>query len=211
MKSHPRSAVRAISTALVVVVLVSCGQPIRNVSSPPSDPAAGTCPAATADRWATAPPTGDGPGVRVPQPPAWDSVPELITAAAPIVLRNMSLQQGNYAPALTAVVGDSTNQKTPQLLLDGSYKALTKNHTNPQLKSQQNTVVCGYPALTLNYTVDAAPGGPTQTVTALVIAPTVGAKLYTVAVTSVTTQPNDPTYQRDSQAMLNGTQVLAPT
>ncbi|MCV7253490.1 MULTISPECIES: hypothetical protein [Mycobacteriaceae] len=138
-------------------------------------------------------------------------MPELITAAAPIVLRNMSLQQGNYAPALTAVVGDSTNQKTPQLLLDGSYKALTKNHTNPQLKSQQNTVVCGYPALTLNYTVDAAPGGPTQTVTALVIAPTVGAKLYTVAVTSVTTQPNDPTYQRDSQAMLNGTQVLAPT
>jgi hypothetical protein len=37
-----------------------------------------------------------------------------------------------------------------------SFKALTKNRTNAQLKSQQNTVVCGYPALTLNYTVDAA-------------------------------------------------------
>ncbi len=78
---------------------------------------------------------------------------------------------------------------------------------NPQLIIKHSSVVSGFPATTMLYTADAAQGDATQTVTTVVVAATFCAKLSTVAAVN----PSDPIYQRDSQDMLNGFQVLAPT
>ena len=71
--------------------------------------------------------------------------------------------------------------------------------------------VCGLPAQTVSGTAAAMPGmAPARSAKSLIVVDQAGDKIYCVSVVVQTTDPANPTYQRDSETILTGLQVLPP-
>ncbi|MCA4993107.1 hypothetical protein HWD35_00160 [Tsukamurella tyrosinosolvens] len=65
--------------------------------------------------------------------------------------------------------------------------------------------LCGYPSTTVTYTMPVSTPNHRSTTVAVSIPD--GANLWSVTVTVQSKMPDDPTYRRDSQAILSGLQI----
>lgn len=208
--------VRSHSRALAVGFTVSAISLLAGCSSPstPTDPTtsaqadAGTSQCATSELplMSLEPKSSAEPAMAIPQPPGWESsggdFPPIVRAT----LVNQGLTADSFAPTAVVTLEDLTGKVgTPELAITAERDAITD-----PLDSETSGTLCGMPSLTITYVSPASGTAPSTTVSTLIVAGEDAGKLYAATVTVQTTDPDNSTYVKDRNAMLEGFQFQLP-
>jgi hypothetical protein len=149
------------------------------------------------------------PRVRIPQPPGWERFTDMDSEMIRAALVNKSLTADGFTPNVVYsldVIGEKIEPQKAFEMGRGSLKGLAGA---TDMKVTEHTQ-CGLPAETVRYTISMPPeAGPHPAVVRSVVTSS-GEQTYIVNLTIQSKRPDDPTYQRDSETILNGLQVLPP-
>lgn len=209
-----RSLIAVVTIALSFVV-AGCNKPAPSSESegPTSggtataSPAAADC--ATVDAPLTNIPPGDGePALSIPQPPGWEPAPDVANEIISFAMVNRGLVSAEFAP--TAVVThESVEGEVPADDIFESNRSTLTSAGGTDLTVTPSTV-CGLSAERVEYTCPTTGQvGPRPCRLLSVVSPTRD-RTFLFTVTVQTTDPTNPTYQRDSDAILEGFRVTAP-
>jgi len=149
------------------------------------------------------------PLLRVPQLPGWNRVTKMDSEVIRFTLVNSDLIANNFAPNIVVTL-EPTPPLDPQVVFDQQRDNL-RDVVGATDMSEAPATVCGLPAekLTFNLPAMGAAMGsrPAQ---ALAVVAHIGRQQFLATATIQTTDANNPTYQQDSQTLLDGLQVLTP-
>ncbi|MEC4615407.1 Uncharacterised protein (plasmid) [Tsukamurella tyrosinosolvens] len=164
---------------------------------------AGNC-TAVSGRVLTLPTKAAGePTLGLPQPAGW----ERETSQDSDVIRGAIVNKDLVTDAFAAnavITLENAKGMTPQQALDSQVDSLRQGLKVTGLQPVPGTL-CGYPSTTVTYTM---PGStPNHRSTTVAVSIPDGANLWSVTVTVQSKMPDDPTYRRDSQAILSGLQI----
>ncbi|RDB48870.1 LpqN/LpqT family lipoprotein [Tsukamurella tyrosinosolvens] len=164
---------------------------------------AGNC-TAVSGRVLTLPTKAAGePTLGLPQPAGW----ERETSQDSDVIRGAIVNKDLVTDAFAAnavITLENAKGMTPQQALDSQVDSLRQGLKVTGLQPVAGTL-CGYPSTTVTYTM---PGStPNHRSTTVAVSIPDGANLWSVTVTVQSKMPDDPTYRRDSQAILSGLQI----
>ncbi|MFD9829565.1 LpqN/LpqT family lipoprotein [Tsukamurella tyrosinosolvens] len=164
---------------------------------------AGNC-TAVSGRVLTLPTKAAGePTLGLPQPAGW----ERETSQDSDVIRGAIVNKDLVTDAFAAnavITLENAKGMTPQQALDSQVDSLRQGLKVTGLQPVPGTL-CGYPSTTVTYTM---PGStPNHRSTTMAVSIPDGANLWSVTVTVQSKMPDDPTYRRDSQAILSGLQI----
>jgi hypothetical protein len=212
---------RSIVLASLAVALVAAAVITYFVVSRPKDPqgtvaAAYNCKQVSAPMTSIDPHKDTEPRLRIPQPPGWEQSKMFNPGGgdpvnSPIIrtiLINKSLAAKGFAP--NAIV---TMSSLPGAKVSDAFAAMRKDLTSSGGTdiSETDGTLCGLPAQTVSWTAPAVPGAaPARPAKTLVVADQVQDMVYVISVSVQTTDPGNPTYQKDSDTILSGLQVLPP-
>ena len=153
--------------------------------------------------------TGSEPQIRVPKPAGWNRLASLDSKLIRYTMRNEALAANGFTP--TAVV---TLDSRPGAVLAADVFEQELHEVTSQLGATDlhmtDIRVCGLPGKRATYMAPAMgqlPPRPVKVVSAVI---TANGQTFDVSVTIQTTEPDNPTYQADSEDILNGLQVLPP-
>ncbi|AUN43027.1 hypothetical protein ASU32_12740 [Tsukamurella tyrosinosolvens] len=143
------------------------------------------------------------PTLGLPQPAGW----ERETSQDSDVIRGAIVNKDLVTDAFAAnavITLENAKGMTPQQALDSQVDSLRQGLKVTGLQPVASTL-CGYPSTTVTYTM---PGStPNHRSTTVAVSIPDGANLWSVTVTVQSKMPDDPTYRRDSQAILSGLQI----
>jgi hypothetical protein len=149
------------------------------------------------------------PLLRVPQLPGWKRVTKMDSEVIRFTLVDSDLIADNFAPNLVVTLEDMP-QLEAQSVFDQQEKNL-RDIVGATDMSSVSATVCGLPAQKLTFDVPAMgvamSSRPAQ---ALVVVAHMGSHQFLLTATVQATDADNPTYQQDSQTMLDGLQVLTP-
>jgi Probable lipoprotein LpqN len=149
------------------------------------------------------------PTLRIPQPHGWVRITAMDSPLIRFLMRNPDLAVGNFAPSVAVTMDHLPGALDAKSFFDGEREGLMSSFGASDLQVTEGTL-CGLPAETVRYTapqMGAVPPHPGTVVSAVI---TTRGKTYGAALTVQTTAPDNPTYQRDAEAILTGFQVLPP-
>lgn len=203
-----------IAIAAMALLLVVAGCSKQAPSSEAGNPAAGSSatasPAAAECAAVDAPLTDidsndDEPALSIPQPPGWEPAPDVSNEIIAFAMVNTGLVSAGFAP--TAVVThESVEGVVPADSIFESNRSTLTSAGGTDLAVTPSTV-CGLAAERVEYTCPTTGQvGPRPCRLLNVVAPA-GNRTYLFTVTVQTTDPTNPAYQRDSDAILAGFQV----
>ncbi len=202
--------------AVIALGITGCssstgGEPVADGTSAAAAPAssstakAGDC-AAVSGRVLTLPAKAAGePTVGLPQPDGWERTTMLDSELIRATIANKKLAAGGVA-ATAVVTVEKVSGANAQQALDAQLNSLRTALKTEDIAVQPGTL-CGFPTSTMTYTPPA--GGDDQKATALAVSVPDGANTWSITVTVQSKMPDDPTYRRDSQAILTGLQIQA--
>lgn len=147
------------------------------------------------------------PKLEIPQPPGWEPTDLGTNEVVRGMLGNGELTdvEAKFAPTAAITLEDLTGKvDSPEKALDAELAAVGLPMT-----TETPGTVCGYPSVTASYIADKEK--PTTTVSTLVVAGEFDGKLYAATVSIQSTQPDNPTYVSDKNAMLEGFRFQPPT
>jgi hypothetical protein len=149
------------------------------------------------------------PQLRIPQPPGWERFTRLDSEILRFALANRNLVANQFAPNVVVTLENGPDAD-PQVIFDQTRDNVVKMAGAKDVAVKAGTV-CGLPAETVTY-IGAAmgPAMPARPITALQVVTKTGGQTYLVTATMQTTQPDNPTYQRDVETILTGFHVLPP-
>jgi hypothetical protein len=160
--------------------------------------------------------TDQEPKLRIPVPAGWERSTKMDSENIRFSIRAEGLTADGFTPnavvTLQKVAGDIGK---PIQILRAQQDQLTRKLNLKEVASDE-TKVCGAPALSTTYTtpvLQLAPGLPSipeRKATSLGTVYRTGEANYVVTITVQTIKPDDPTYVKDSQDILNGFQMLPP-
>ncbi|MBO0677479.1 LpqN/LpqT family lipoprotein [Mycolicibacterium sp. S2-37] len=158
--------------------------------------------------WVDIPAAADSePVMRIPQPPGWDRNTELDSELVRFVLVNTDLTADQFAPNVVVTVEDAP-PTDPRTIYEQARRNLVKLAGATDVVSAPADV-CGLPAETVTYRGAATgPATAERSLTTLYVATRDGDRSKLISVTIQTTEPDNPTYQRDAARMLDGFEVL---
>ncbi|MBU9763572.1 hypothetical protein FR943_06925 [Mycobacterium sp. TNTM28] len=149
------------------------------------------------------------PQLRVPETEGWNRTTKLDSEMVRFVLVNTDLVANQFAPNIVVTLEDAPKADV-QTIFTQQHANLVKLAGAKNLTSESATV-CGLPAETIKFTADpTGPGAHGRVLTVLSVPTVVGGHQYLVTATVQTTDPDNPTYQHDAKALLDGFQVLPP-
>jgi hypothetical protein len=152
----------------------------------------------------------DEPVMKIPQPDGWERVTMMDSELIRFTIRNGSLVNDGFAPVATVTLESQPGITDAREVFDSQHAALESGFGATDMRITEHTL-CGLSAETLRYTV------PTLGRIAPHPATVVCAVLHTddttfaATVTVQTTDPGNPTYQRDAETILTGFQMLPPS
>lgn len=208
---------RGLSASVLCVglLLAGCSSAEKTVEGESVPAAEGTATAAEAEAAGescgssdapllTLDPQGSGePTLAIPQPAGWQRNTDLDSAVIRGVILTPALRANDFTPNAVVTLADlSASADTAQEAIEVERRDLERN--GMAIESTEPGTVCGLPSTTFTYTLQERP------VTALIVGAESGDSVYSVAVTLQTTEPDNPTYVRDSTAILDGFQVHVP-
>jgi hypothetical protein len=149
------------------------------------------------------------PLLRVPQLPGWNRVTKMDSEVIRFTLVNSDLIANKFAPNLVVTL-EGIPQMEPQAVFDQQEKNL-RDIVGATDMSSASATVCGLPAEKLTLVLPAM-GAATSSrpAQALAVVAHIGSHEFLVTATVQSTDADNPTYQQDSQTMLDGLQVLTP-
>ncbi|BBY26559.1 hypothetical protein [Mycolicibacterium sediminis] len=206
------SVVRAAATLAAVLVLAACGSPDGPASG--SEAAAG---GADASQCATVdvpmldiPTKADGdPVMAIPAPAGWERKTEMDSEIIRFVLVNPSLAAENFAPNVVVTLESIAGDASADEVFEQQRSTLVSQGGATDLKTTTGTL-CGQPAETIDYVGAPVGATPSRPITLLLSALQAGERTFAVAVTVQTLRPDDPTYVRDRDTILEGFRFLPP-
>ncbi|WP_155946524.1 hypothetical protein [Mycobacterium sp. URHD0025] len=149
------------------------------------------------------------PQMRVPQAAGWNRSTKLDSEIIRFVLVNTDLAANQFAPNIVVALEDAPKADV-QTIFTQQHANLVKLAGAMDLASEPATV-CGLPAETITFTAGpTGPGAHTRAVTVLSVPTIVDGHQYLATAAVQTTDPDNPTYQHDAKALLDGFQVLPP-
>ena len=222
-----RVDLRAAAVLALAVSLGACAtdEPVAHEQSVAGDTAAvggpGACTGVDAPMLDIPTASDIEPQMRIPQPPGWERSTELDNVDE--VIRFALVNTGPVADEPPQNVVVVTLEPAPdtdaQAIFDHIRAELVKmldaNGFPTDLTTTAGTV-CGLPAQTVSYQgtatgMGAALGGPQgRPATMLYVVSKAGGQTHLIT-TQTTTEPDNPTYQRDAETIRTGFQVLPPT
>jgi hypothetical protein len=150
------------------------------------------------------------PVLRIPQPSGWQHTSMLDSELIRFAMSNAGLAGNDFMP--TAVVtlesASGTNQDQ-QEIIDQERTTLVDRLGVTNLR-RTDTTLCGQRAQVVSYDAPAMDQIPPRKAKTLIVVAAFSGNTYAVTVTVQAADPDDPTYRRDTQAILTGFQMLPP-
>ncbi len=208
-------AVAAVLVATATVLATSCTRVVddaRVVAAADMGKAAsdGTQCTSVDAPLTTIPGHGDGePVMKIPQPDGWDRVTLMDSELIRFTMRNIGLVNDGFASTAVVTLESVRGNSDAEEVFAGQHAALDGLGAT-DLQITQHTL-CGLPAETLTYITPAM--GPLSPHPAMVVCAVLQTDdtTFAMTVTVQTADPGNPEYQRDSETILTGFQMLPPT
>lgn len=145
------------------------------------------------------------PTLALPQPPGWVFKTELNSQLIRAVMGDPELEANGFSPEAVVTLENLTDRvSTPQQALYGEITGVTNSPLlHAALDTETPGTVCGYPSLTVTYTIVANGHAATALVVA---AQDYSNRIWAATVTIQTTEPANPDYVNAKTAILGGFQ-----
>ncbi len=150
----------------------------------------------------------DEPILKIPQPEGWERVTMMDSELVRFTMRNLSLARDGFASTAVVTLESHPGIAEPREVFDAQNAALAGlGATDVDITAH---TLCGLPSETLRYTAPAM--GPVGPHPAMVMCTVLHTDNRTFAMTATvqTADPGNPTFQRDSETILTGFQMLPP-
>lgn len=214
------SWVNAVGAVALGVAVSACGAPEAEFTNTLGNES--RCTTVDAPMTPVNPSSAEEPPVRIVQLPGWEAAEPVDTQRIALVDKNLT--HDGFAATATVTIAAAKAGGGPPGAASSMAEKLLDTEQNHLVAMQAvdggatdlvvtRRTVCGYPAQTIGYAARSKPPAvPERTVTQLTtVAQTGATEYFVVKLTLETTDPTNPAYQRDSQTMLDGFQVLPPT
>jgi hypothetical protein len=150
------------------------------------------------------------PVLRIPQPPGWQRASELDSDIVRYAMTNQDLAGNGFMPTAVVTLEYAPGTNQDQQKIFDQERAMLSDRLGVTNMRTTETTRCGHRAEVVSYD---APGmaqiPPRAAMTLIVIAAFSGSD-YAATVTVQAADPDNPTYVRDTQAILTGFQMLPP-
>jgi hypothetical protein len=211
------SRTAAVLLAAAAVLMASCTRYVddaRPVAGPDRSPVtasdASQCEEADAPL-TTIPAVNDGePVLKIPQPPGWERSTMMDSELIRFAMLNDSLATETFAPNVVVTLESAPGIEEPDVVFDSQRQALEAAFGATGLRVIERTL-CGLPAETVHYQTPVLGNVPPHPAIAVLGVLHTDDRTYAVSVTVQTTDPENPVYQRDSEEILKGFQLLPPS
>jgi hypothetical protein len=203
----------------VAVLVSSCTRVIDDArpvaaddAGPLSAQGAAACTAVDVPLADVPPPPGGpghtGPVLRIPKPAGWNRITSLDSEMIRFVMRNDDLAVGGVAPTAVVTLESHRGKISPDTLFAEQRRQVAELGVT-QL-TLADTTLCGLPAVRGGYMsplMGLAEPRPAEVLIGVMFE---GGSTYGVAVTVQSADADDPAFIRDSEAILDGFQMLPP-
>jgi hypothetical protein len=151
----------------------------------------------------------DEPVLKIPQPDGWERVTMMDSELIRFTMRNPSLATDNFAPTAVVTLESQPGAHDPQEVFDAQSAVLEQGVGATDVQSTPG-MLCGLQSETISYVTP--PIGPIAPHPAKVVCAVLQTdeKTFAMTVTVQSADPDNPTYQKDSEAILTGFQMLPP-
>lgn len=218
MVAASRAATVLLLTA--TVILASC---TRYVDDPRAVPGADLSAAAVADGTdasaceptdaplTTIPARGDNePVMKIPQPPDWVRATMMDSELIRFAMRNDRLTTDGFTANVVVTFESAPGSEDAGLVFDNMRAALESGLGATDVRVTDGTL-CGLPTRTFRYQMPVMGNIAPHPAIALGVVMHTNDATYAVSLTAQTMDPGNPTYQRDTETMLRGFQLLPPS
>ncbi|EKF22514.1 hypothetical protein C731_3492 [Mycolicibacterium hassiacum DSM 44199] len=151
----------------------------------------------------------DEPVLRIPQPRGWDRETRMDSQLVRFTMVNRRLVHDQFAPNAVMTLERAAGFEDPDVVFEAQRGALADSFGATDLRVRSHTL-CGLPAETVDYLTPPMGNTAPHPATVLMVVMNTDDTTFAVTVTVQTTDPANPTYQRDAETILSGFQVLPP-
>jgi hypothetical protein len=150
------------------------------------------------------------PVLRIPQPDGWERFTEMDSDLFRFTMTNIDLASDQFAPTVVVTLESKRGMEDPTVVFEAQRQSLELGFGATDL-SVIERVQCGLPAEVIEYTTPPLGGLGALPAQVLIAVMHTDDRTYAVTVTSQTDDPLNPQYQSDTEQILGGFQMLAPT
>ena len=154
--------------------------------------------------------TDEEPVMKIPQPDGWQRVTMMDSELIRFTMRNKSLARDGFTPTVVVTLEGHRGIAEPREVFDFQQDALESVVGATQV-SVSETTLCELPAESMDYItppLGILPPHPATVITAVMHTEDM---TYSMSMTVQSTDPGNPTYQRDAETILTGFQMLPPS
>lgn len=150
------------------------------------------------------------PVMKIPTPPGWERTTLMDSELIRFAMRNDELTSQGFTPNVVVTLESAPGAQDANLVFTNMRDALESGIGATDVRVSERTL-CGMPARMFDYRMPTMGNVAPHPAVALGAVMRAEGKTFAVSVTAQTLDPDDPTYQRDSTAILDGFQLLPPS
>jgi hypothetical protein len=150
------------------------------------------------------------PVLRIPQPPGWQRATELDSDVVRYAMTNQDLAGNGFMPTAVVTLEFAPGTNQDQQKIFDQERAMLSDRLGVTNMRTTETTRCGQRAEVVRYDAPALAQIPPRAATTLIVIAAFSGNEYAVTVTVQAANPGNPTYVRDTQAILTGFQMLPP-
>lgn len=220
LHSMPTASRAAIALLLATGLLVSCTRTIDDARAVAGDDLSAAADSGGLDSsrcevvddpLTTIPAKNDNePVMRIPTPPGWVRTTMMDSELIRFAMRNDDLTAQGFTPNVVVTLESAPGAQDAGLIFTNMRDALESGIGATAVRETERSL-CGEPARTFNYQMPAMGNVAPHPAVALGAVMRTQNRTFAVSVTVQTLVPEDPTYQRDSESILDGFQLLPPS
>jgi hypothetical protein len=214
MVTAPRTA--TVLLAMATVLMTSCTRYVDDARavaasdlSKVPETEASQCEAVDAPLTTIPAANDDEPVMKIPQPRGWVRSTMMDSELIRFVMGNQTLVKDDFAPNVVVTFESAQGIEDPSVVFDGERESLESIAGASDLRITEHTL-CGLPAETVQFRMGAIGNVPPHPAIAVFAVLHTDDMTYATTVTMQSTDPGNPIYQRDSEMILTGFQLLPP-
>ncbi len=216
MVSTSRTACALLAVA--AVLMASCTRIVddaRPVAGPDRSPLAAAsdgsqCEAVDAPLTTIESQGDDEPVLKIPQPQNWDRMTMMDSELIRFAMANRRLVKDAFASNAVVTLESAPGIEEPDVVFDTMRDALESDLGVTDMRVSDH-MLCDLPAQTMHYQTPVMGNVAPHPGSAVVAVLHTDDTTYAVSVTIQTADPDNPVYQRDSEEILKGFQLLPPS
>lgn len=152
----------------------------------------------------------DEPVMKIPQPKGWNRSTKLDSELFRFSMGNRSLVKDGFASNVVVTLESVPGIEDPEVVFDSMRQALESGFGATDVGVSDQTL-CGLPAQMVHYLTPPIGNIAPHPGNVIIAVLRTDHTTYAASVTIQTADPDNPTYQRDADMILNGFQMLPPT